>query len=91
MKKIKSTLDEFYTRAYKKGRAVGNTTRQVDYAIELLFEGHIVEARDHYKLGDDRAANKMLFEKIIMRLYNEHPQVDKSLNINQLNIKLENL
>lgn len=69
MGKIKSTLDGF---DYKSNRAVGNSTRQVDYAIQLLFNGYTVLVEDHYQQGGFAPANRVLLERIISRLRNEH-------------------
>jgi len=49
-------------------RRSGKTTRQVDLAIQILFEDGIVEIKDHFENGTKKAANKMLFERIRNRL-----------------------
>jgi len=53
-------------------RADGNTTRQIDVAIQLLFQGYIVRVEDHYKNGTDKKANCLLFVKIRDRFDCEH-------------------
>lgn len=49
----------------RPGRRVGNTTRIIDNAIQLLFAGHIVEASDHHHSDDARS---YVFRKILDRL-----------------------
>lgn len=65
-KKIISTL-EFDKK--ECGKATGNTTRQIDFAIDNLYKGNAVKVEDHSELT---SANKLLFDKIIKRLYFEH-------------------
>lgn len=65
--------EEYVTtnRAYViKGRRVGNTTRQIDYAIQALFNGKRVGVYSHDKGG--RYSDKLLFYAILKRLENEH-------------------
>lgn len=54
------------------GRAQGNTTRQVDKAIQLLFKGHPILVLDNYLEGELRQANDYLFNKIVDRMHLEH-------------------
>jgi len=56
----------------KSGRRVGNTTRQIDYAIQLLFTGHTVVVKDHWYKGERRDPNEYLFYRILDRLALEH-------------------
>lgn len=59
-------------------RRVGNTTRQINYTIEMLFRGYIVRVLDHSNI---RAANKDLLNRILRRLEIEHkltPRPDES-------------
>lgn len=53
-------------------RAKGNTTRQVDEAIQLLFQGKEIKIEDHYQFGSSESANMNLFNRIAGRLYSEH-------------------
>lgn len=69
-------------------RRAGNTTRQVDLAIQLLFEGHCVTAKDHFKWGGFRQANERLFELIIRRLSWEHRGVEFEVDRKKLTIQL---
>ena len=50
-------------------RMDGNTTRQVDFAIQKLYEGFIIKVEDHYLM---RKANERLFNLILRRLELEH-------------------
>ena len=47
---VKSTLEA----TILEGRKKGNSTRQVDYAIQRLFEGFVVQVKDHYNNGNSR-------------------------------------
>lgn len=71
IKKYKSTFDGV---EIKSGRRVGNSTRQINAAIEFLFDVDLytVIVRDHYKNGSDTKANKYLLERIVQRLEVEH-------------------
>lgn len=69
MKKIRNTLDGF---ELTKARASGNSTRQIDLAINLLFNGFTVKVMDHFKSGTDIDANKFLLYRILKRLKDEH-------------------
>lgn len=53
-------------------RADGNTTRQIDFAIQKLFEGKIVWVQDHWQNGAFRAGNRSLAISIAKRLNAEH-------------------
>jgi hypothetical protein len=55
-------------------RRSGNTTRQADYAIQLLFSHPKVELTvvDHHLGGKDKASNKTLFKIILHRLVVDH-------------------
>lgn len=51
----------------------GNTTRMIDMIVQLLYEGWKVQVFDHFKDGLDKHANWELFDKLIRRLFREHP------------------
>lgn len=70
MRNKKSTLENFN---YNHRRIIGNSTRQVDEAIQSLFNGFIVVCEDHHQEGRNRNANKNLFGRIIRRIASEHP------------------
>lgn len=53
-------------------RRMGNTTRQVNYAVDQLFKGNTVLCLDHHQEGENRMANERLANLIMKRLYNEH-------------------
>lgn len=54
------------------GRALGNTTRQVDFAIDQLFQGKEILVQDHYHLGTHKPGNDHLFDMIMKRIMLEH-------------------
>ena len=64
---IEGMLDKI---TYK--RRDGNTTRLVDNAIQILFNGDICVVLDHHEMGRNRTANKYLFDAILRRLEIEH-------------------
>ena len=69
---MKSTLDgaEFLILS---GRRMGNTTRLIDYAIQIIFSGETVVIKDHHESGKNYSENKRLFDLIVRRLEIEHP------------------
>lgn len=91
MKNRITTLDEVFFDNSK--RMIGNSTRQIDSAIEHLFNGWIVMVRDHVDNGKCERCNRDLFNRIIMRLKYEH-NLDslirsKKININTHDLELE--
>ena|SRR5690606_4245692 len=54
----------------RPGRRVGNTTRQVDKAIDLLFQGKTVLVEDHAVIvnGASSNASQFLMDEIVKRL-----------------------
>lgn len=66
---MKSTLNKDLIEPYRR---CGNTTRQVDFAIQLLFSGEDIKVEDHHKDGKDFNSNLNLFRKIVKRLQLEH-------------------
>jgi hypothetical protein len=74
-RKFASTLDADSISSYI--RRAGNTTRQIDYAIQELFKGKIVIVHDHYQAGEHRPMNEYLFRRILSRLQFEHQDKDK--------------
>jgi len=69
MKDIKSTLD---WGVFKGGNKAGNSTRQIDLAIQLLFSGYLVEIRDFFNEGNDEETNMYLYDKVLHRFMSEH-------------------
>ena len=69
MKEVKNTLEGFQD-TYQ--RCSGNSTRQIDIAINLLFKGYIVEIKDHWEYGGHKKANENLFQRVLHRLQFEH-------------------
>ena len=58
---------------YKESEKSGNSTRLIDLAIQLLFDGYIVEVKDHNNGGTMRFSNEALFDRLLRRLFREHP------------------
>lgn len=71
-------------------RRAGNSTRQINAAIEYLFQGFLVQIRDHFQDGKNRKANEHLFKKVLERLDAEHG-VDKLILTERLNIDFNKL
>ena len=59
----------------KNRRNCGNTNRQINQAIEYLFQGYRVKVLDHYCMGGRPEANRYLAGRIMDRLKNEYPNV----------------
>lgn len=51
---------------------VGNSTRQIAFAIETLFTEKEVLIQDHYEGGKNAAANRFLLNSILKRIEIEH-------------------
>lgn len=66
---------------YKSGRRMGNTTRQADYAIQLLFQGKVVLCLDHHREGTHSDANRLLLRIVLGRLYTEHSRIMEYLKV----------
>lgn len=64
-----STLE---TPGLTSNRASGNTTRQVNFAIQKLFEGYEVIVKDHY---GHRVGHHELLRRIKSRLEMEHSRL----------------
>lgn len=61
-------------------RRSGNTTKLIDYYVQLLFsEREITDVKDHH---DTQVAHDYLFRKIVDRLAFEHPYVYSKADIN---------
>lgn len=83
-------------------RLNGNTTRQIDFAIQKLFEGYSVNLEDHYTLIDNsvhiqKTTSEILLERLINRVNYEYPRYEiKYLSVKnnnkfyrQVNLKLK--
>ena len=68
---VVSTLDGA-EKLIVSGRQEGNTTRLIDYAIDIIFSGHICKVQDHHENGQHIRANQNLFDRIVKRLEHEH-------------------
>jgi hypothetical protein len=53
-------------------RQSGNSTRQVDFAIQKLFSGCVVNIQEHYHKGHNSFSNEILLKRILKRIYAEH-------------------
>ena len=69
MKDIKTTLEDV---ELTRERRNGNSTRQVDKAIQYLYEGYKILVLDHWENGSNNKCNKLLFKGILDRLAAEH-------------------
>ena len=68
-------------------RKSGRTTRLIDDYIQLLFttdKGSLIKVRDHFPTND---AHRMLMDKIIERMKNEHPGVELDVNYRERTIR----
>lgn len=73
-------------------RKIGNSTRQIDAAIQYFFQGYKVVIRDHYMQGENRKANELLFHRVISRLRMEHElAVGKQIGIDKDKLTIERL
>ena len=86
MKEIRNTLENV---ELTNERQSGNSTRQINLAIDLLFKGYIVEVKDHFQNGTNKKLNKFLFKLILRRLEIEHSYMIKRIKINKNKLTLE--
>lgn len=90
MKEIKNTIEGV---ELNRQRRSGNSTRQINFAVDNLFKGYRVEIRDHWELGKNRMANEGLFKRVLRRLRTEHaldwPGPDKDLLVDRSNLTIE--
>lgn len=49
-------------------RRAGNTTKQVNFAIEMLMQGYTIIVKDHFRNGEVYKSNRRLFDLIYSRL-----------------------
>ena len=87
MKEIKNTLEGFEDTYQRRS---GNSTRQIDIAINLLFKGYKVEVKDHWEYGSHRKANEDLFRRILKRLQFQH-NLDLLIKENKIKIDKDKL
>lgn len=86
MREVRNTIDGADIRA---GRRCGNSTRQIDLAIDLLFSGFKVDVKDHFDNGCMRESNRLLFEHILLRLDREHHIGTSLLIVDYKNLTIE--
>lgn len=84
MKPKVTTLDNFHKHEIY-GRVHGNTTRQVNDAVDLIFKGFCVKCLDHHEDGTHTIANKMLFNRVLKRLSSEN-NLDHLVKNNKIRI-----
>jgi len=87
MKITKNTIEGVELNTERRS---GNSTRQINSAIDNLFKGFIVEVKDHWENGNHRKANEMLFRRILDRLHFEH-QLDLLIKQNLIKINKKEL
>lgn len=84
--KIKiSTLEHTEPLILPNIRQIGNTTRLVDTAIQIIFSGYICVVKDHV---NNRKMNEFLFHKILKRLEMEHSGSFNKINIDKINLEI---
>lgn len=54
----------------------GNSTRQVDFTIQKLFQGEEVHLLGHFAKGENVSENINLVCKVTNRLASEHSSID---------------
>lgn len=84
MKQKQTTMDGFEPNYDRRS---GNSTRQIDYAIQLLFSGKIVKVVDHASEGR-RRVNQMLFNRIRDRLHFEHKGAIEWIKFDTKNLEI---
>lgn len=67
-------------------RRAGNTTRIVDNAIQLLFEGECIRCEDHH---NTRKSHCDLFVLVERRMNLEHPRVKLQMDSQKLLMKIK--
>ena len=72
----------------------GNSTRQINNAIEILFTEGGVLIEDHASTSFEQRHNKKrinrhLFDRVLKRLYYEHRGIDIAVNASKLTITLK--
>lgn len=76
---MRNTLDNF--NYDKNTRRTGKSTRQIDLAIQILFEDKEVEIKDHHNDGTHKAANFILLNRVKERLKAEHKNTNFVCNV----------
>lgn len=70
------------------GRRKGNTTRQVNLAIDSLFKGFEVYVTDHWEEGNRAIANSRLYKRILDRIREEHYNITEHLKVGKESLRL---
>lgn len=70
---------------FSSKRRDGNSTRQIDHAIQLLFKGFKVEIRDHHESVD---SNKLLYQRVLKRFHSEYKEIAYTLMTNPRKLEI---
>jgi len=65
---LKPTISSLSGVEISTHRRAGNTTRIIDNAVQLLFQGHVVSVDDHY----DGLSGRLSLWRNLMKRLNEH-------------------
>lgn len=75
---------------FSSSRRSGNSTRAIDKAIQIIFEGLICKVEDPWMYGEGRQVNENLFGRILDRLaYEHHLTPTKGLNTDRHKLTIE--
>lgn len=83
---IISTLDNVLILP---GRAKGNTTRQINNAIDLLFQGKKIKIVDHWENGTHKHANLHQFNTLLDRISRDYYYILKVIEIDKVNLTIK--
>ena len=91
LRNFKSMRDTIQDMNLSTGRRTGKSIRQIDKAVQILFEDGEVKILDHHEDGSHKAANNLLLRRIVKRLESEHSSIVGRLEINEdkLTIKIK--
>lgn len=91
MRNTISTLHDLECQ-YTHERRRGYSTRAIDNAIQIIFNGDICKVSDPWHLGSHDQANKNLFRRILDRLRHEHHSFGDYINVDEtkMTISLKN-
>jgi len=66
--------------AVQPGRRVGNTTRQIDFAVQQILTDKLCVCFDHHQYGRNRLSNERLQKLIVNRIAIEHQDIISRLH-----------
>ena len=87
-KELVTSLQRLPEWCIKDGRRIGNTTRAIDHAIQLLFSGCKVFILDPWQNGRNENANKDMFRRTLDRIKREHTPLEIKFDSKALTIEL---